>query len=69
MPKYLSLQSVREEYADIETRTLRDMIHRGDIEASKIGRKWYISREELERVFTAAKYRPRKRVPLRVRRH
>ncbi len=65
MPRYLSLQSIRNEYADIKLQKLRAMIHRGELKATKIGRQWFVSREELDRLFKAREYKPRTRTRLR----
>ncbi len=68
-PKYLSLQSVHDEYIELEVDTLRTMILRGELTgALKIGRRWFIPRDALEKFFQEHEYKPRRRAPLRLSR-
>ncbi len=55
--RYLSLKSASELY-DVKISTLRTWIAYGRLKASKVGRDWRVSVEELERVFKAAEWQP-----------
>ena len=48
--KYLRLEDVAEQYS-LGVLQLRVMCRRRDVKASKVGRKWFISPVDIERVF------------------
>jgi hypothetical protein len=61
--KYLTVEDAAEQYSMSE-RMLRSWALQGKVKASKVGHRWYIEVEEMERLFKDgenAPYAPRKR--------